>query len=75
MTRDDLKRQVLARVKVPAEFSWIADAVLDDWLKGYRKDFNFGPAAVLSAERELQRKLNLVQRKDSSALRADLKRP
>lgn len=76
MTRDDLKRQVLARVQVPAEFYGLAENVLSDWLKGYRADFDFGPAAVLSVERELLRRLNLAQRSASNALRgASPKRP
>lgn len=76
MTREDLKRQVLARVKVPAELSDLVETVMSDWLKGYRADFNFGPEAVLSAERELLRRLNLAQRTPSNALRgAGPKRP
>lgn len=70
MTREDLKRQVLA------EFSGMAETVLGDWLKGYREIFDFGPTAVLSAERQLRRELNYAQRKTSIALRAaSLKRP
>lgn len=76
MTREDLKRQVLARVKVPAEFSDSAEALMGNWLKVYRAGFNFGPAEVLSVERELRRRLNYAQRKASNALRAtSLKRP
>lgn len=76
MTRENMKKKVLARVAVPAEFSGLAETVLCDWLNGYREDFNFGPAAVLSAERELLRKLSLAQRSTSNALRAaNLKRP
>lgn len=75
MTREDLKRQVLARVKAPAEFSGMAETVLIDWLKGYRADFDFGPAAVLSAERQLRRELNYAQRAASAKLRSDPKRP
>jgi hypothetical protein len=62
MTREDLKKQVLLRVKVPAEFSGLADTVMNDWLKGYREGWDFGPSSVLSVEREVRRKLNLAQR-------------
>lgn len=69
MTREDLKRQVLARVKVPAELSGMAETVISGWLKGYRADFNFGPQTVLSVERELRRHLTLAQMKYTSPLR------
>lgn len=69
MTREDLKKQVLARVKVPAEFSRMAETVMSDWLKGYREGFDFGPQTVLSVERELLRQLNLAKMKYSSPLR------
>lgn len=69
MTREDLKRQVLARVKVPAEFSGLVEQVLSDWLNGYREDFNFGPAAVLSVERLVRRELDYAQRMAAAKLR------
>lgn len=76
MMREDLKRQVLARVQVPAEFSGLAEQVMGDWLKGYRADFDFGPAAVLSAERQLRREFNYAQRVASAKLRGGIpKRP
>jgi hypothetical protein len=62
MTREELKIQVLARVKVPAEFSGMVETVMNDWLKGYREGWDFGPSSVLSVERELRRKLNLAQK-------------
>lgn len=69
MTLEDLKRQVLARVKVPTEFSSMAETVMSDWLKGYRDGFDFGPQTVLSVERELRRHLTLAKMKYSSPLR------
>lgn len=69
MTREDLKRQVLARVNVPAEFSGMEETVINDWLRGYRDDFDFGPQTVLSVERELRRHLTLAQMKYTSPLR------
>lgn len=76
MTREDLKRQVLAKLDVPAEFSAMESARLDHWLKNYPVVFDFGPGAVLSAERQLRRELNQAQRLASNALRgASLKRP
>lgn len=69
MTREDLKRQVLARVNVPPELCGMAETVMSDWLKGYREDFDFGPQTVLAVERELRRQLNLAQMKYSSPLR------
>lgn len=76
MTREDLKRQVLARVKVPSEFYGMAETVMEYWLKGYREGWNFDPRSVFSVERELRRKLNLAQRVASNALRgANLKLP
>lgn len=71
MTRDDLKKQVLARVKVPAESSVLAETVFSDWLKHYPLKFSFGGEAVLSAERLLRRELNDAQRVASAKLRGD----
>lgn len=69
MTREDLKRQVLARVKVPEEFSGLCDAALELWLTMYRDNFRFSPEEVLAAERLLRRKINQAQRADANALR------
>lgn len=69
MTREDLKRQVLARVNVPADFSGLCDAALDLWLTMYRDNFRFGPEEVLAAERLLRRKINQAQRADNNSLR------
>lgn len=69
MTREDLKKQVLARVKVPAELSGLAEQSMNDWLKGYRESFDFGPSTVLAVERELRRQLNLKTR--TAALRGN----
>lgn len=70
MTREDLKKQVLARVKVPAEFSELADTVLADWLIAYPLKFSFSPEAVLSAERQLRRDLTFAQRAAAAKLRS-----
>lgn len=76
MTREDLKRQVLAKLDVPAEFSAMASTRLDDWLKNYPLVFDFGPGAVLSAERQLRRELNSAQREADAKLRGnDVQRP
>lgn len=69
MTREDLKRQVLARVDVMAEYSGLCDAALEIWLTMYRDNFRFGPEEVLAAERLLLRKINQAQRSGANALR------
>lgn len=68
MTREDLKRQVLARVDVMAEYSGLCDAALEIWLTMYRDNFRFGPEEVLAAERLLLRKINQAQLADTDAL-------
>jgi hypothetical protein len=75
MTREGLKRQVLAVVKVRAEFSGLAETVLNGWLKGYREGFNFGPASVLSAMRELRRELDYAQSMAHGLRGDDTRRP
>lgn len=69
MTREDLKRQVLARVNVPVGFFALGDTILSRWLDAYPAKFVFGPAEVMSAERQLRRELNYAQRKAANALR------
>lgn len=69
MTREDLKRQVLGRVKAPAEFCDMAETLLADRLKLYPLKFSFGPQDVLSEERLLRRELNFAQRMAAAKLR------
>lgn len=57
MTRDGLKRQVLARMTVPVGFTGVADEALDEWLSLYPSHFKFSPAFVMAGERLLRRKL------------------
>ena len=62
MTKQELKRQVLARVKVPAEFESTIAAVVDCYLDRYYGRFRFGPGEVMAVERLLRRELNQAER-------------
>jgi hypothetical protein len=66
MTREDLVKQVMARVKVPVGFEDCAYAALDKWMVLYPASFKFGSAAVLAAERLLRRALNAAGRERSN---------
>lgn len=59
MTGAELKKQVMARVKVPVGFEDCAHAALDKWLGIYPASFKFGPAAVMAACRLVQREMRV----------------
>jgi hypothetical protein len=59
MTRDELKKQVVARVKVPVGSEGGAQNALDVWLGQFRHEFKFGPHEFQAACRLVRRELRL----------------
>lgn len=66
MTKDDVKRQILARVTVPVGLAGVAGEVLDKWLGLYPGHFKFGPAVVMAGERLLRRELTAAGRSQAN---------
>lgn len=57
MTRDDVVKQVLTRVKLAAGEDVKAREVLEKWLALYPDHFKFGPATVQAGVRLVEREM------------------
>jgi hypothetical protein len=57
MTRDDVVREVMSRVRVPRGAESHAGECLNKWLALYPAHFRFGPSAVQAGARLLEREL------------------
>lgn len=57
MTRDDVVKQVLSRVKLAAGEDVKACEVLEKWLSLYPVHFKFGPASVQAGVRLIEREI------------------
>ena len=59
MNREDVKRQVLSKVKVPQGTVHVADKIVETWMNNYPFKFVFGPGEVQAACRLVRREMRL----------------
>ena len=59
MNREDVKRQVLQKVRFPEGRHGDADKIVEAWLNNYPFKFVFGPSEVQAACRLVRREMRL----------------
>ena len=71
MTREEVKRAAVSRVRVPDEFSGVLDKSVAKWLLMFPEKYKFGPREVMSLERLLRRELQAAGHERGNRLREE----